>query len=187
VVADRNGPNFFLYTYIYIFAHIYIGMGDVNNETSPSGQGDHVTSSSIHHVAVKPPIFYKKSPETWFRQMEAQFTLANITKTETKFCHVVSALPEDIACGVLTDECKTYEDIKGAVLTHLKANKHQLIEQALSTMDLGDMRPSQFVAEIKRRFRDIGLTADDAIKVTTAECSSCQSQVRTGWPRRQHA
>lgn len=139
-------------------------MGEVvNEESGPSVQSAGATSTNIHHVAVKPPIFYKKSPETWFRQMEAQFTLAGITKTTTKFCHVVSALPEEIACGVLTDDCETYEDIKAAVLTHLKANKHQLIEQALSTMDLGDMRPSQFVAEIKRRFRDIGLTADDAI------------------------
>lgn len=95
--------------------------------------------------------------------MEAQFTLAGITKSTTKYLHVMASLPEDIACDVISDDIDTYESIRSAVLDNLSANKHHLIEQALSALELGDKRPTQLVSEIKRRFSDIGLTADDTI------------------------
>ena len=56
-----------------------------------------------------------------------------------------------------------YDQLKKAVLDHLQANKHQLIEQALSAFELGDKRPSQLVSDIKKRFQEIGLKADDTI------------------------
>ena len=54
-------------------------------------------------------------------------------------------------------------DLKQAVITHLKANSHELIERPLSAMELGDKRPSQLVNEDKRWFAEIGLKADDKI------------------------
>ena len=45
----------------------------------------------------------------------------------------------------------------------LKANHHQLIEKALSAVELGDKRPAQLVVEIKKRFADIRITPDQAI------------------------
>jgi len=121
------------------------------------GDEEETGQQVVSHVSVKAPVFYRKSPETWFRQLEAQFTLARVTSSETKFCHTIAALPEDIACHVLTDSMNQYEDIKAAVITHLKANKHQLINEALSTLELGEMRPTQYVAEVKRRFNDLAL------------------------------
>jgi len=115
------------------------------------------------HVAIKPPQFFRNSPETWFTQIESQFILANITKSETKYHHLISFLPEDIACEVISPTVKTYEDLKSAVINYLKANKHQLIETALSAIELGDKRPSQLVNAVKKRFAEIGLKADDAI------------------------
>jgi hypothetical protein len=53
--------------------------------------------------------------------------------------------------------------LKAAVLDSLRANKFQLIEDALAAVELGDKRPSQLVLDIKRRFTDVGLTADDAV------------------------
>ena len=118
----------------------------------------------IGHAVVKAPPFYRKSPETWFRQLDSQFLLAGITKTETKFHHVVANLPEDIACDALGDSnIKSYDDLKKAILTSLQANKHIRIEEALATLHLGDKRPTQFVMEIKRRFNDVGLGVDDTI------------------------
>ena len=52
---------------------------------------------SIGHISVKSIPFYKKSPETWFRQMESKFHLANITKSATKYHQILSLLPEEIA------------------------------------------------------------------------------------------
>jgi len=124
------------------------------------------TSSSevpISHVSIKTLPFYKKNPDVWFRQMESQFHLAKITSTDTKFHHILAALPEEIAANLPLSDGMGYEDLKKAVLDSLKANKHQLIEQALSAVELGDKRPTQLAVEIKRQFAEIGLTPDETI------------------------
>ena len=128
-------------------------------EATHSGRGDEY---SLQPVSVKPAPFYKRSPETWFRRLESQFSLAKITNPETMFHHVLAVLPEDLACDLDFPE-KDYESLKEKVLDYLKANKHELIEQALSTLDLGDKRPTQFVTEMKRRFSEIGIKADDDV------------------------
>jgi len=121
------------------------------------------SNSSMAHVSVKLLPFYKKSPSTWFRQMESQFHLAKITNDETKFHHILAALPEEIASFLPLDEEASYEKLKKLVIDSLKANHHQLIEEALSAVELGDKRPTQLVVEIKRKFADIGITPDEAI------------------------
>ena len=62
---------------------------------------------AVNHMSVKAPPFHLKSPSTWFKQLESQFLLANITKSETKYHHVMAALPENIACDVITDSNNT--------------------------------------------------------------------------------
>lgn len=120
--------------------------------------------STMAAVSVKPPQFYQKNPEGWFRQLESQFHLAGITNSTTKYHHVMTVLPEDIACNLLSND-NTYETLKAEVINSLKENKHQLIEKALSTMSLGNKRPTQLVVEIRKRFTDIGMTApEDLVK-----------------------
>ena len=123
--------------------------GKVSTESSTTTSTDTCTKTStetVSHIAVKAPPFYRKSPETWFRRLEAQFSLANITRQETKFNHVLAVLPEDIACEIEAD-ISTYDQLKAAVTNNLTANRHVLIEEALSKMELGDKRPSQLVSE----------------------------------------
>ena len=56
-----------------------------------------------------------------------------------------------------------HEDLKQAVIWHLKANSHELMERAVSAMELRNKQPSQLVNEVKRRFLEIGLKAEDKI------------------------
>jgi len=151
VVAD-----IFLGKYIYT----HIKMGDEISDTNVSGIV--ASTESVARVAVKAPPFYRKAPETWFRRLEAQFALAGITQQETMCNHVLAVLPEDIACDIEADVI-TYDDIKSKLVNNMKANKHKLIEEALEKMDLGEKRPSQLVSEIKRKFADIGIKAEDEI------------------------
>ena len=89
----------------------------------------------------------------WFRQMESQFHLAGITLSSTKFHHILSCLPEHIACDLALDTAKEdYENLKKAIIENLSANKHELIEQALSTVPLRNKSPTQFINELKRNF-----------------------------------
>jgi len=116
----------------------------------------------VARIAIKPPPFYRKSPETWFRQLESQFSLAGVTSQRTQFHHALAALPEEIACD-LDPALKLYNDLKEAILTSLRANRFQLIEEALASVQLNERRPAQFVIDIKRRFAEVGLKADEAV------------------------
>lgn len=121
------------------------------------------TGQPVNHMAVKTLPFSVKHPETWFRQMESQFHLARITSTLTKYHYVLAALPEEVVQDIPPDSEETYENIKSRVLDSLKGNRHTLIDQALSTVNLDGKRPTQIINEIKRRFADINITADDSI------------------------
>ena len=72
--------------------------------------------------------------------------------------------PEHIACDLALDTVEEdYENLKKAIIENLSANKHELIEQALSAVPLGDKRPTQFINELKRKFSEIGLTPEEDI------------------------
>jgi len=122
-----------------------------------------VSTASVNHYSIKAPPFYRKSPEIWFRQLESQFHLAKITNPVTKYHHVMASLPEEVARDFFGVENENYDDLKSAILQNLKANKHELIEDALATLELGNKRPSQLVSEIKRKFREIDVAVDDSI------------------------
>ena len=96
-------------------------------------------------------------------QLESQFALAKISNGKTKFHHTLAVLPEDIACNLNITTEMEYPALKEQVLESLKANKHHLIEQALSAVSLGDKRPTQLVTDIQRRFAVIGLKPEDDI------------------------
>ena len=130
-------------------------------------------SESSEAVSVKPAAFYKQSPNVWFKKMESQFALANITKSETKYHHILASLPEDVAMNIDLDCEKKYEVLKEAVLASLKPNQHELIDQALRRVELGDKRPTQMVGEIRRRFSYIGLEVEEEI---------VKSQILTAMP-----
>ena len=51
-------------------------------------------SSHLYAVALKLPVFWPDSCESWFINAESQFHLKNITTSSTKFHHVVASLPQ---------------------------------------------------------------------------------------------
>ena len=83
----------------------------------------------VSAVSIKPPQFFRSNPEILFWQLESQFHLSKITASTTKFHHALTLLPEDMACNVITEDVTKYEDLKQAVIRHLKANNHELIER----------------------------------------------------------
>jgi len=137
-------------------------MGEPKEDSTDVGASSE--SVQVSHVSVKPPPFYVKSPSTWFKQMESQFHLAKISSSATKFHHVLACLPENIACELPLDSLgDDYDELKKAVVSNLTANKHELIEQALSTVPLGDKRPTSYVNELKRKFAEVGVAPEEAI------------------------
>jgi hypothetical protein len=112
-------------------------------------------------VAVKIPPFWPSDPELWFAQVEAQFTVKNITSQGTKFAHVVTALSPEAATEVrdliLTPPSTNPFDVLKATLTErVSLSKRRKIQQLLHAEELGDRKPSQLL----RRLQQLHGTSD---------------------------
>ena len=70
-------------------------------------ESEQATSSSFSNqrvsaVSVKIPSFWSNDPALWFLQVEAQFTLKNVTSQLSKFHYIVSSLEPQVALHVRT-------------------------------------------------------------------------------------
>ena len=93
-------------------------------------------------------MFWPSDPELWFTQVEAQFTVKNITLQCTKFAHVVAALSPEAATEfrdlILTPPSTNPFDVLKAILTERASlSKRRKIQQLLHAEELGDRKPSQ--------------------------------------------
>ncbi|XP_075744116.1 uncharacterized protein LOC142802917 [Rhipicephalus microplus] len=91
----------------------------------------------------------------WFSQIEARFELLRITSQQSKYLHVVSALPPDIADAVddvlaSTPSEKPYDELKSTVLKCIQVSEHSRLQQLLSHEELGDQRPSQLLHRMRQ-------------------------------------
>ena len=112
----------------------------------------------VAHVGVKLPDFWVKDPAMWFSQAEAQFRRGNITRSMTKYDHVLTKLPEDVIMSVralitqidatpnMQDE--SYQLLKTALMAAYGKSKWQMAYALLDHPDLGDRRPSAMMAEM---------------------------------------
>ena len=113
---------------------------------------ENVTKSNICAVSVKLPVFWPANPSLWFRQIDAQFSIANINKDSTKLNHLISVLDCSlltVVADVLDDPNVTYERLKQVIIKRCSVSDEQRIRKLLSQLELGDKKPSQLLREIK--------------------------------------
>ena len=130
------------------------------NHTSNGGSGDRTNNAQVGRITIKPPTFYRSNPQVWFRQLESQFALANITSSQTKFHHVMGALPEDVAINLPLD-VTSYESLKEQIIGIYQKSRQELLEEALGSISLDGQKPSVCFLRIKRKLEDCHLTVDD--------------------------
>ena len=105
---------------------------------------------SISAVSFKLPPFYVNNPKLWFVFADQQFLLRNITKDETKFAYLVTALQEDVALRVLEvisdppAEGK-YDALKTALMAQFALKPAEMAAALLDLPGLGDQKPSQLL------------------------------------------
>ena len=105
--------------------------------------------SSVFATSVKVPQFYKENARFWFDGLESQFRLKKVSDDTTKFDHVMSALPEEVAMQVMPAiRSKRYEELKEALLNVYGLTEQQRALKLLSLPGLGDKKPSKLAAEI---------------------------------------
>ncbi len=95
---------------------------------------------------IKIPPFWPSDPELWFAQVEAQFTIKQITVQNTKYSHVVAALSPEAATEVHDlilnpPETNPHETL----IERVSLSKRSKIHQLLHAEELGDRKPTTTV------------------------------------------
>lgn len=109
----------------------------------------------IQKIGIKVPPFWHDCPEIWFAQIEAQFSVGKITSDNAKFNTIVASIESKILCQVSdavlnppgTDK---YNNLKSLIISRYSDSAQSKIQKLLSEMSLGDQKPSQLLAEMKR-------------------------------------
>ena len=122
--------------------------------------------ATVSAITLKLPPFWPKDTETWFAQIEAQFSTRGITAEKTRFDYLVASLSSDAATEVrdliLTPPTDTpYTTLKQTLIKRFAGSNQQKLQRLLNELELGDSKPSQLL----RRMRQLwcGEGANDAI------------------------
>ena len=119
------------------------------------------SSSQLHHVSIKPPPFMETAVSGWFAIFDAQFHLRKITSEETKFYHILAALPPDtiskISPEILTK--KSFSELKTALIELHEHTKPELFEKLISSTTMTG-RPSVFLGELRGVATKVGVSDD---------------------------
>ncbi|XP_037517928.1 uncharacterized protein LOC119394687 [Rhipicephalus sanguineus] len=130
-----------------------------SSDNSAQPRSGHVPQSSasaatadteVCCVAIKLPLFWAESPEVWFAQVEAQFSLARITQDRTRYDYVVAHLGSryaaelrDVLANLPVDGC--YLHLKRELIRRLSPSEDEKVRQLLQHEALGDRKPSQLL------------------------------------------
>lgn len=126
-------------------------------------------TGEISHVGVKLPVFWSNSPNTWFLQAEAQFSLANIKKDISKYNYVLSSLPQDVAESISDilenpPESGLYTNLKKVLISRHSLSIEHRIKKLISNEEMGDKKPSEFYRYLKHLAGTSGTVGDDLIR-----------------------
>jgi hypothetical protein len=157
-----------------LFCVLWVMATGEGQKLSEEGHDDSLVEGRLSAVALKVPPFYTGNPAVWFIQLEAQFGLANIKASTTKYHHVVSKLPEEVAVNVLTgaDMGSNYAVLKQRILSIYQKSRSVLMQEILDqNLSLGGQKPSVFVIKLMQKFRDCGVVPDDElVKLRLLHC-----------------
>lgn len=126
--------------------------GHAPQSSAPAGATTPAAAANtdVCRVAVKLPPFWAESPEVWFAQVEAQFSLARITQDRTRYDYVVAHLDSryaaelrDVLASPPADDC--YLHLKRELIRRLSPSDDEKVRQLLQHEALGDRKPSQLL------------------------------------------
>lgn len=138
--------------------------------TDPSASVPLDTTAMIAASAVSLPAFWPSRTELWFALAEAKFDLAHpkITQQQTKFNHVLTVLPPEVANEVVDlitkpDRVEPYTKLKQAIIDRTTLSDSQKLKQLLSGEELGSRKPSQLLRNMRQLVADSGYVNDQAL------------------------
>ncbi|XP_055850368.1 uncharacterized protein LOC129914942 [Episyrphus balteatus] len=115
---------------------------------------DKVQEEVIGRVSIKVPPFWKRSPDLWFLQLEAQFHTSAITSDVTKYFTLVGNLEADVLTevrDVVTSPPATekYNGLKNRLLAAFQESEQKRLQTLLSGITLDGRRPTQLLSKMR--------------------------------------
>lgn len=116
---------------------------------------------SISSFKIKPPVFSETSVTTWFRIVEAQFHLANIRSSRTKYFHVMSQIPPEVLDKISQNDLddEDYDKFKKSVIGTYEKSKIELFNDFLSKQIYGG-KPSVYLQDMVRQAGKLNIDND---------------------------
>jgi len=115
-------------------------------------------------VGVKMPQFMETAPAAWFSILEANFHIKKITTEETKFFHLIAALPPEVVQKLqkqLPD--RNYTETKQVVVNIYEETKPEMFEKLIRQTTMSG-RPSHFLQELCTLATKVGGVCDDLVR-----------------------
>ena len=102
----------------------------------------------------KIPPFWRKRPDLWFQQVEAQFNIAGITQDQTKYSYVIGNLDCDVMEQVSDfianpPSQNKFPSLKERLIAIFADSEEHKLRKLLNEVELGDQKPSQLLRQMK--------------------------------------
>ena len=120
-----------------------------------SSETSSTSTETITSVSLKLPPFWPSDPSIWFAQVEAQFQTRNITSQPTKYHHVISVLPPEIAQEIRDillnpPTSQQYDYLKSELIKRTSVSERKRLHQLLVAEELGDRKPTQLLRKMRQ-------------------------------------
>ena len=138
---------------------------DVDKATTSQPQPTMPNQEKVNAVSVKAPQFSPAYAEGFFKVFEAQFKLANVTTSSTKFFHIISALPAEIVDLIPNDIYATqnYDDLKVVILRLNQVSKPEMLNKLMDDTTITG-KPSVTMREMRNLAKEIGV-GDEVVRM----------------------
>lgn len=117
-------------------------------------------NSTMASARVPFPPFKTDDIEAWFRRVEHWFTFGKVATETEKFALIASQIDNSTVANLdemLTPNADTpYTNLKKKIISIFEATTTAKINNLLSGCKLGDLKPSQLLAEMKRMGGNVG-------------------------------
>ena len=125
--------------------------------TKPEADKPTTTSqqAEISAISIKIPPYWSQDPMIWFAQVESQFATRGISTERTRYDHVVAALPQEVAMEVRDvivnpPTSNPYSKLKEKLLDRTTQSEQKRLHTLLTSLELGDRKPTQLLREMER-------------------------------------
>ena len=112
-------------------------------------------------VSVKAPEFTEAAPSLFFKLLDAQFHLKNITQTRTKFFHALSSLPSSVLIDIPAVELEKedYDELRHTIVATYEKTKPELFEKLMSNQVMTG-RPSAYLRQLQQIATKVGVNEE---------------------------